>query len=360
MILQYEPYNMSEYSQKVADQIATGWIGPGEKTKEFEELVCKYTGAEDAVATTSGTAAILLSILACGLGPGDKVLVSDYSFIAAINCLRFLNIRPVLIDIKEDTLCMDPQQVLNNITRDTRAVIFINHNGYVGDDLAKIKDICASHDLFLIEDSACGFGQWHTQDTHAGLVGDIGCFSFSVPKLITTGQGGMVVTNSGLGDEVRTLLDQGSLDWRETGVHPYIGANFKFNDVLATLGIAQMNNLEDLLDRRAYINTVYKHYGLTLHETHSVKYTGPWMNILQVKNNNTGLWIRQGLESLGVETRVVYKPAHMSLGLPDEYFPVASEIWNKQIHLPSSLDLDETQLSIISNYILENLEGVGV
>lgn len=349
MINQFEPQIRKEYAQAVYDQIMTGWIGCGQAVSEFEDIFRHYVVIPHAIATTSGTSSLLTALYALEIGPGDEVIVSDYSFIAAVNCVRFLGAYPRLVDIRKETLCMDPDKIESLINKNTKAIIFINHNGYVGEDVYKVKDICRKHRIYMIEDSACGVGQWY-KGKHAGTIGDIGCFSFAVPKILNTGQGGMIVTKYlKYYGRCKEIVDQGSLSWRKNGLHKFIGVNFKFNGILASFGLAQFKILDELLENRYKIFSWYVDNGINLYYFDVDKKTGPWMNIYLSDNAKV---LREELIKEGIESKLLYKPAHVSLGRCGEAeFPITEEIYEKALYLPSSLSLTKKDVDRICKII---------
>lgn len=346
---QFEPQIRKEYAQAVYDQIMTGWIGWGKVVKEFEDMFRHYVVISHAIATTSGTSSLLTALYALEIGPGDEVIVSDYSFIAAVNCIRFLGAYPRLVDIRKETLCMDPDKIESLINKNTKAIIFINHNGYVGKDVYKVKDICRKHRIYMIEDSACGLGQWY-KGKHAGTIGDIGCFSFAVPKILNTGQGGMIITKYlKYYGRCKEIIDQGSLSWRKNGIHKFIGINFKFNDILASYGLAQFKVLDKLLEKRYEIFSWYLDNGIDIQYFDTDKKTGPWMNIYLADNAEE---LQVGLKKEGIESKLLYKPVHVSLDRRGEAeFPITEEICEKALYLPSSLNLIKEDVDRISNII---------
>jgi len=187
-IPQFEPRIKFKYCWDVFRQMRSGWVGDGETVKSFESMLQQIVGVDFAYSTTSGTTALMLAIKALELPIGSTILFPAYTFIAGANAARFLGYNIRLVDIKEDTLSIDPSKM--KIDDNVSAVMFVNHNGYHGGDLQKIKDTCVTHGIKLIEDASQCLGipgNFHT--------GDVSVVSFSVPKLITTGQGGAVFTN---------------------------------------------------------------------------------------------------------------------------------------------------------------------
>ncbi len=357
MIPQYKPLMLDQYAEEVSEQIKSNWIGTGKTVTKFEHMFAEYVDSEHAIACSSGTAAVLIALYAVGVRAWNKVILPDYSFIAATNATRFLGAYPELIDIDRYTLSMDINKLNNylysSFSKDTiQAIVFINHNGYVGDDLDSVRDICDNEGIPLIEDSACALGQWHF-DQHAGTCGDIGCFSFSVPKVLTTGSGGMLVTdNDDLANRCREIVDQGSTTWRQDGLHYNVGVNFKFNDILASLGIAQMKQLDKLFTNRMLVHEIYLNRGLNLHTFETDINNGTWMNILLDIDAQR---ICDILKEKGFQSKMYYKPIHECLGKPSDQFPESDYVYKSSLYLPSSPTLTIREVNTICDIILEVL-----
>jgi perosamine synthetase len=234
----------------VREQILTGWVGPGPATTEFAAGLAAYTGAKHCLLTTSGTVALSVAAVALGLKAGDEILVPAYGVISTINAFAVLGLRPRLVDIERATGCMSPAALRGAISPKTRAVCFVNFSGYTGANLAEVARICKEKGVPLIEDAACAFGHRY-EGRAAGTSGEIGVLSFSVPKIITTGQGGAVLTNSAeLAEQAVRYIDHGAANWRKTNLCLHVGTNLRYNDILAAFGLAQLRDIEARLARK--------------------------------------------------------------------------------------------------------------
>ncbi|KKS41508.1 MAG: DegT/DnrJ/EryC1/StrS aminotransferase family protein [Candidatus Gottesmanbacteria bacterium GW2011_GWC1_43_10] len=253
-----EPWFEPSYAEKVRGQILSGQIGPGPVTMEFARRLAAFAKAKYCVLTTSGTVALSLAALALGLKPGDEILVPAYGVVSTINALAFLGLKPRLVDIDQTTGCMSPHELEKRITPQTRGVCFVNFSGYTGQNLVQVAQICRARHLPLIEDAACALGHkfWGKS---AGTFGTIGIYSFSVPKIITCGQGGALITNSAtLFRKLSQLIDQGDLNWRRTNLIHGIGSNFRFNDILAAFGLVQLGAIDKRITRKKAVFAVFK------------------------------------------------------------------------------------------------------
>jgi perosamine synthetase len=349
MILQFEPMMTKDYAKVVYDQIASNWIGFGPRIKEFEDVIAKYVNVKNAIAVSSGTSALLTAMVAIGIGPGSKVIVPNYSFVAAFNVVRFLGAVPIIVDINEETLCLDFREMKKSCAQhDIDAVVFINHNGYVGEKLIEIINFCRKNRIKTIEDAACAIGQWYN-GRHAGTFGDIGCFSFSVPKIITTGQGGMLITdNAVLALRCKEIVDQGSLTWRKDGYHKNVGLNFKFNEISAALGLAQFENLDKIFSMRRDNYRRFIDKGLNLHYYPADYENGPWMNVLM------GIEAKKTMNKLAkydIQSKMYYRPIHQNVELDSDDYPIAEKVFKETLYLPSSFNLSIENIDCICDII---------
>ena len=345
MIPQFEPLMQESYINQVTQTMRSGWIGSGKEVTKFEDQIAEYTKSNFAIATSSGTTALLTILEALKLRK-KVIAIPNYSFIAATNVVRFLNNTFKIIDINFDTLCMSPQKLQENLPVD--AVIFINHNGYVGPRVNEIKKICDTNNILFIEDAACALGQVF-EGKHAGTQGIMSCFSFSVPKLITTGQGGMIITNdSSLAKRSREIIDQGSTTWRQDQFHYSIGLNFKLGNIPASYGIAQLNIIEELLQKRSEIHERFKQNLPYLHTYETDNHTGTWMNILKTEDAEK---LVNHLKKFNIESKMYYKPIDLSIGLPE--MVNTFHIYKTRVYLPSSLTLTTSDIDYICEIINE-------
>jgi dTDP-4-amino-4,6-dideoxygalactose transaminase len=243
----------------VLEPLRSGWIVQGPFVAEFEDKFARFTGARHAVATTSCTTAMHLSLAAAGIRPGDEVIVPAFTWVATANVVEYMGATPVFCDVDLDTFNIDVVQLSGLITDRTRAVIPVHLFGLPA-DMPAIRGLARRHGLHVIEDAACGFGA-RENGTHVGTTGDFGCFSFHPRKAITTGEGGMILTQS---DEAaalcRTLRDHGAnrsdLD-RHAGSggfllpsYEHLGYNYRMTDLQGAVGSMQMDKADAIQSRR--------------------------------------------------------------------------------------------------------------
>jgi perosamine synthetase len=255
-----EPWLGEEEATAVHDYMRSGgWLMEHHKTRQFESIIADYTGASHCIATVNGTVSLTLAALACELKPGDEVIVPNYTMIATANSVFMLGANPVFVDVEPETLCLDINRTKAALTPKTRAIMLVTANGrYPKAGIDAFVDLADRYGLALIEDAAQSLGSHYPDGRHIGSVGKVGSFSFSVPKIITTGQGGCLITNDDeLAERLRKLKDFGRAAGG-TDIHQSIGYNFKFTDLQACVGIEQMKKLDWRIERKKEILVKYQ------------------------------------------------------------------------------------------------------
>jgi len=256
LINQMEPWHGKEEKGAILNYLNSGgWLTEFKKTEEFEKMICEYTGAKYCSVLPNGTITLYLALIALGIKKGDEVIVPNYTMMATPNAVLMAGAKPVLVDV-DDSLCLDVALVERAITPKTKAIMHVSINGRAG-QLGRLVNLCKKRNLHLIEDAAQSLGSFY-KGKHLGRHGIIGSFSFSAPKIITTGQGGAIITdNQSLFKKIEKLKDFGRV---ESGVdlHDEIGWNYKFTDLQAVLGIEQMKKLDWRVKRKKQIYDLYK------------------------------------------------------------------------------------------------------
>lgn len=241
--------------------LETGWVVQGPFVKEFEEKWSAFTGARHSIAVSNCTTALHLSLAALGIKSGDEVILPAFTWIATANVIEYLGAKPVFCDIDLNTFNIDAAKIEELITPATRAIIPVHLFGYPA-DVEAVNKIARDHNLFVVEDAACGFAS-RFRGTHVGNFGNTGCFSFHPRKAITTGEGGMITTND---DELAVLLramrDHGATMsdlQRHTGAKPYLlpefpylGYNYRMTDLQGSIGSTQMDRAQETFEKRDY------------------------------------------------------------------------------------------------------------
>ena len=324
------------------------------KTLELEEAIASFINVKHVILVNNGTISLTIIAYALGIKPGDEVIVPNYTMIATPNSIKLLGATPVFVDVDPDTLVMDYECLERAITSKTKAIIIVLANGREPKNgIQKFVDLASRHGLALIEDAAQALGSYYSSGKHIGLSGAAGSFSLSAPKIISTGQGGFIVTNDDrLAVKIRKIKDFG----RSAGgndVHDEIGFNFKFTDLQACIGLAQLKKLQARLVRKKQIVGRYKSNlsglkGIHLFE-HDLSLCAPWFVDARVCNRSE---LIDYLGKKGIGTRVMYPPINKQLayGTPGD-FPVSDEIGKSGLWLPSYITLEDSDIDYVCNEI---------
>lgn len=350
VIQQIEPWIGKEEEQALIAYLRSGgWLTEYKKTQEFEKTIARYVGSKYASVVNNGTVSLFVSLMALGVGKGDEVLVPDLTMIASANAIILAGATPVLVDIDQNNLCLSLEKAGKALTRKTKAMMFVSLNGR-SPDMKSVVSFCKKYKLYLIEDTAQSLGSsW--QGKHLGTFGIIGSFSFSVPKIITTGQGGALVTDDDkLIGKIRKIKDFGR---EQSGIdkHVTLGYNFKFTDLQAVIGLEQMKKLPFRIKRKKEMFTLYQKElsgirGVRFIRTNLTN-TSPWfIDVLVEKRGDLISHLTQ--ERIG--SRPFYPPIHTQApynGWPEYQkakFPVSEEISNQGLWLPSSTFLSDANI----------------
>jgi len=254
-----KPYITDEVKQKVCEVLDSGYLTEGPVTKEFEEAFKKYIGCKHAIAVTSCTTGLEIALRAMNIGPGDEVIVPDYTYPATADVVAIVGATIVLVDISKETMLIDYNALEKAITPRTKAVIPVSIFGNPL-DYDRLNAIKEKHGIKIIEDAACGIGAEY-KGFKVGNLADISVFSFHPRKFITTGEGGMITTNN---DEWAAWMESykhfgmSVMNTREGIVFSRIGTNYKLSNILAAIGLIQMRNIEELLNERRELAGKYK------------------------------------------------------------------------------------------------------
>mgnify|MGYP003624267677 CR=1 FL=1 len=335
-----------------------GWVTEFKKTFEFQDLIKKFTGAKHCFVVNNGTISLTIMAMAAGIKAGDEVLVPNYTMVATPNSLKMFGAEPKFIDVDPKTLCISLDEIKKSVTPKTKAVFLMNANGRYPSDINKIVSYCKDNNLILLEDSAQALGSFYSDGTHQGRKGIAGSFSFSAPKIISTGQGGAIITDDDeLAYNVSRLKDFG----RSGGgndVHEMIGYNFKFTDIQAVIGIVQMGKLDWRINRMKEIYARYKENLSKLKEVQffdqDLQNTTPWfIDVRTQKRNDLMAFLK--LNNIG--SRTMYPPINkqQAYGIEGEHI-VSNEIGISGLWLPSSSKLTNKQIDYICQKIIEFYE----
>ena len=332
----------------------------GRVAKKFEQEVADLVGSKHAITTTSGTSALYLGLKAIGVGPGDEVIVPDLTFIATANAVDMCAASPVLADVDSDTMNLGVDAVKEAITEKTKAIIPVHVSGRPA-PIDEIVELAKEYGLYVVEDAAEAFMS-KFKGKYLGTYGVMGCFSFSPNKIVTSGQGGLIVTDDDeINELLRPLKDQGRPK-RGTGgddSHDSIGYNFKFTDIQAAVALGQLTYLEDRMKRlvrnhRIYVENLSQLEDLRLYGFDVDCGVLPlWTDVYSKKRDELDLF----LQKHDVDCRRLWHPLHRQKAykMPDSRFPSSLDVSSHSMWLPSAYTLNDGEVLKVCDLVLEFL-----
>jgi perosamine synthetase len=353
----YQPSLTGHEREYVLECLDSTWISSkGKFITLFEDGFARTIATRHAASVCNGTVALHLALLALGVGPGDEVIVPTLTYIASVNAIAYTGATPVFVDSIADTWQMDPEDVRRKLTPRTRAIMAVHLYGHPC-DMDSLCAIAREHGLFLVEDCAEAIGTLY-KGRPVGSFGDIGTFSFFGNKTITTGEGGMVVTNDEtLHTRMVHFKGQGLAAHRQYW-HDVVGYNYRMTNICAAIGLAQLEQLDTFAARKKEIAARYLRnlagsrvgfHGEAPGASHSY-----WMCSILVEHPEQRDPLRNHLAECGVETRPVFYPVHTMPMYADKFqrHPVAEDLGWRGINLPSWPGLKDDQVDLICQEIL--------
>jgi perosamine synthetase len=367
MIPVCEPVFDANERKYVTDCIETNWVSSlGKYIPRFEKEFSHYCGARYGIACSNGTAALHLGLVALGIGQGDEVIVPDFTLIVSANVVILAGARPVLVDVDPETWCIDASKIEERITPRTKAIMAVHMYGHPC-DMTAIMQVARRHSLFVIEDCAQAHGA-EVNGKKVGTFGDVGCFSFYGNKILTTGEGGMVLCNDDkLAERLRLLRDQGFEEPRF--VHRVMGFNYRLTNLQAAIGVAQVERVEEKVARKREIAEMYKKLleneaEITLPVEASWAKNVYWMYGILIGDrfSLSRDELMPKLREKGVDTRAFFYPMHRQpvyqgadSRFPDTSgsYPVSDDLGRRGLYLPSGLGLSEKEILEVAGKLLE-------
>jgi perosamine synthetase len=357
----------------VSSAVREGWISSqGRFVVEFEERFSAYCGVKHGVAVSSGTAALHLALAVLNVGPGDEVIIPAVTHIAVANAVTLTGARPVLADCDPRTWGLDPASVATKITPRTKVVIPVHLYGHPV-DMGLITELAENHGFRLVEDAAEAHGAEY-RGQRAGSLGHLGCFSFYANKVITTGEGGMIVTNDEkLAARARSLRDQAYGTGEQRFLHQELGFNYRLTNLQAAIGAAQMDHIEDFVATRRrnaqLANALLaKVPGITLPPEQPWARNVYWMYSILLDESFplTRDELGRHLRAQGIESRPFFHPVHRQPVYRNQFagesYPVAEALSATGLNLPSGNELGEADIRRTSDAIgsaARSVAGVG-
>jgi dTDP-4-amino-4,6-dideoxygalactose transaminase len=332
----------------VSGAVNNSFISQGPLTKEFENQLSEYLNIPHVIAVTSGSDALLLSLLALNLNPGDEVLVPNRTWIATAHAVSLIGAKPIFVDTEKEIPIMKLDDLESKITKKTKAIIPVHMNGH-SVDIKELKTISDKYGISIIEDAAQALGSKNSEGKFLGTLGDMGCFSLSVAKIISTGQGGFIATHDKeIAKRLRSMRTHGVENTVEIETWVMKGFNFRFTDILASIGLVQIRIIDERIKhirrlKKMYCDRLFNVSGIKIIQN-KIYEIGPYIEAI-VENRPSFI---NELKKRGIETR--------------PFYPNLSEApyWKNEIEYPNSKLLSEKGLYLPSgpSLSIDNLRKV--
>ena len=369
-IILHEPYFFGNEIKHLKKCIETKWVSTGgEYVSKFEREIEKFTKAKFAVAVNSGTSALDLSLKLLNIELGDEVIVPSITFIAPINCVLYQNAKPIFMDCDEDfnidikktikfienkTTFKNGYTINKKTKRKIKAIIVVHVFGNLADTI-RIKKLCKQRNIKILEDASESLGSFYENKVHSGLIGDLGCLSFNANKIITTGAGGMIITNNNKYALKAKYLSTQAKNDPFYFVHNDIGYNTRLNNLSAAVGLGQIKNIKKIFRKKKKIHAQYKKKFLKLKNfklilNRSQTKVNYWLNIILFSKKINRKKLINELKENQIETRPIWFANHLQLKMKKfQKFEInkSTRLINKAICLPSGYNIDEKKIQKI-------------
>jgi perosamine synthetase len=367
MIPIFEPDLTGKEQEYVNDALTTGWISSqGNEISKFEQQFSSRIGKRYGVATTNCTAALHLSLAVLGISVGDEVICPDLTFIAPANMVELSGAKVVLVDVEEESWNLDPELMRKAITEKTKAIIVVHAFGHAA-KMDEIQEIADHFQIPIIEDNAESPGGTYKGQT-LGSFGKLSCFSFFANKILTTGEGGMVMTDDEeLFHHLKELRDHGMSRNRKY-VHIALGFNYRMTNLQASIGLAQLERFDVILEKRQLQEQKYENYlsnseKLSFHPKNSWEKSVHWLMTIHLQKEGIRDLMLAFLKAKGIDCRQMIYPVHYAqhfkAAYSDKKFTVSERISLNSLHLPSSTNLPDNSIELISEIVIEGLNQHG-
>jgi perosamine synthetase len=351
----YEPYFIGNEKKYVNQCLESNWISSkGEFINKFETKFASYIKVQNATTVSNGTVALHLALMALSIRKGDEVILPTLSYVASANSVNYVGAKPIFVDSEKDSWNIDPKKIEARITSKTKAIMAVHLYGATC-NMEELKKICVRNNLYLIEDVAEGFGSKY-KNKYAGSFGDVSTFSFYGNKTITTGEGGMVVSNNKkIIEKVKYLKNQAISNTKEYW-HNDVGYNYRMTNICAAIGLAQLENADLIIKKKIQISSWYKQFlkdsNINFQKESTNCLHSFWMVSIIVENKKLRDEIRMELKNNNIETRPLFPPMHtLPMYLNKNSFQIAESLSERGINLPSYPRLNINQVSRICKII---------
>lgn len=345
----------------VTDAVSSGWVSSiGSYIEKFEKSFAEFCGVKYALTTSNGTTALHLALLSLGVGEGDEVIVPDLTFIATANAVTYVSAIPVMVDVKAETLCIDPAAIERAITPRTKAIIPVHLYGHPA-AMNEISEIARKHGLAVIEDAAEAHGAM-LGDRKVGSFGDCGVFSFYGNKIITSGEGGMITTdNEEIYLKCKRLRDH-AMNPNKRYWHDEIGYNYRITNLQAALGLAQLERIDSFIGKRRTIMSWYREYlggypQLRLNTEAAGTTNVYWMICLEVQGMTEEVRAKfmSDLRVQEIDSRPYFYPVSDMPMYTRADTPVTRKVFPTGVNLPSYFDITQDDVKYICEQIVQVL-----
>ena len=350
----------------VLDALNTNWISSsGKYINLFEKAFANFCGVKYGITTTSGTTALHLALVALGIKKGDEVIIPNFTMISCATAICYTGAKPVFVDVDKETWNIDPKEIEKKITKRTKAIMVVHMYGNPC-DMKEIKKISKKYNLKIIEDSAESHGAEY-KGKKCGTLGNIACFSFFANKIITTGEGGMVVTNNKkLAEKCRYFKNMCfKIKGKRDFIHNDVGFNYKLSNLHSAIGLAQTEKADDYVKRRIKNHNLYKQFlkdveGITFQEDKPHTQNVYWMNAIVIDKKKFGMNRNKLIKTLklkGIDTRLLFtgmnnQPSLKSYGCAcNGKYPVTDWLTKNGLYLPSGSGLKILEIKYICDVI---------
>jgi perosamine synthetase len=366
-----------EITSKIDEILESGHIAQGKYVAKFENKFADKIGSKYGIATNSCTSALEVSIRALGIN-NKTILVPTNTFVASVNSIILSGNKPLIVDIDKSTLCMSVDSILKNLTDDVEAIMWVHMAGLISSDIIEIKKMCKDRGIYLIEDAAHAHGAYYYDETHdeilrAGNIGDVGCFSFYPSKVMATGEGGMITTNSDdLHDKAKIMRYHGvtraigQLEGVDYGVDAhYPSQNFRMTETSAIIGLSQLSHLDEFVEKRNWVASKYTEklkdvVGINLLPTNKFSVSSYWNYYfildLDIDRNKLSHYLHKN----GIENANAYYPACHHHKIYKDYvlddYPISNDILKRHLSLPMYYELEENSINEIIDFVKKGVE----
>lgn len=346
--------------ENVNDCLKTGWIsGAGKYVTEFEKEFAQFLNVPYALSVMNGTSALHLLLLSSGIGPGDEVIVPDFTFISTALAVSHTGAKPICVDVEKDSWNINPEKIEKAITNKTKAILAVHIYGLPA-KMDTINKIAKKHKLLVLEDAAEALGA-KIGDKYAGTISDGAIFSFYGNKVITCGEGGMLVTSSErVYKKAKALREYGRDLSKGRYLHTLKGFNFRMTNLQAAIGLGQLTRVESILQKKEHIFKEYYKYlqnisGISFQIDKSNFKNSYWLISILIEKKKFGVSKTEMVEMLnakGIETRDFFYPIHSQpIYKYKGSFPVCENLFKNGLSLPSYPALEDTQIKYICGAI---------